>query len=736
MVKLLPMVRNLLCLMLMWAVASTARAEESKDVVIADFEGETYGDWQVTGEAFGSGPARGTLPNQMHVEGFEGKGLVNSFFHGDKTTGTLTSPEFTVERKFINFLIGGGKHETQTCINLLADGKVVRTATGPNGKPGGTERLDWQAWDVADLAGGKVRVQIVDMATGGWGHINVDQILQSDRKRGSQLVRRELLVATNYLLLPVKNGAAKRQLKFVVDGQTVREFEIELAATGADFTVFSDVRAFRGKTLAVEALLPFDSAALEGIAPSNELPASPPSAEAHRPRFHFTSRRGWLNDPNGLVHYQGEWHLFYQHNPFGWNWGNMHWGHAVSKDLLRWEELPTAIYPKQCGDWAFSGSAVVDAKNMSGFKTGADDVLVAAYTSTGRGECIAFSNDRGRTWTDYERNPVVKHTGRDPKLIWHEPTQRWVMAVYDEHSQDKRAIAFYTSPNLKDWTFASRIDGFYECPDIFPLAVTDPPHIGPHSPPGKAPASVTASIEKWVLYAADGKYLIGNFDGKEFHPDGEKQQVWFGNFYAAQTFSDAPENRRVQIGWANGVTFPGQPFNQQMTIPVELTLHPTREGMRLFAWPVKELDSFGKNREIAVRQSVDQLFLKLGEPTAISAPDTKLDLFDFTSELELNGATLVTFTVCGTPLVYDANAHTLTCKHVKAPVDPIDGRIKLRVIGDRGSLEVFANGGQVAMSIGYTPSETDRAITASSEGNHALLRLPVIVDFGGLNTER
>lgn len=144
--------RNLLVAASLIVLSSSLFADEP-DLVIADFEGEAYGEWKVTGDAFGPGPARGTLPNQMAVEGFEGKGLVNSFFKGDASTGTLTSPEFTVERKFINFLIGGGKHENETCINLLIDGKVVRTTSGPNDKSGGTERLDWQAWDVADLKG-------------------------------------------------------------------------------------------------------------------------------------------------------------------------------------------------------------------------------------------------------------------------------------------------------------------------------------------------------------------------------------------------------------------------------------------------------------------------------------------------------------------------------------------------------------------------------------------------------
>jgi len=152
----------------------TAAAQE--DLLIADFEGTDYGDWKVAGEAFGLGPAHGTLEDQMKVTGFEGKGLVNSFYQGDKTTGTLTSPPFEIERKFINFLIGGGKYPGQTCMNLLVDGKVVRTATGPNDQSGGSEELDRHGWDVSELLGKKAQIQIVDQRSGGWGHINVDHI--------------------------------------------------------------------------------------------------------------------------------------------------------------------------------------------------------------------------------------------------------------------------------------------------------------------------------------------------------------------------------------------------------------------------------------------------------------------------------------------------------------------------------------------------------------------------------
>ena len=161
----------------------------------------------------------------------------------------------------------------------------------------------------------------------------------------------------------------------------------------------------------MKTVLPADSKALDC---PEDWPMTMPDAEKlyrekHRPLFHFTSRFGWLNDPNGLVYHDGEWHLFYQHNPFGVNWGNMHWGHAVSPDLVHWKELGIGLYPKRYGDWAFSGSAVVDKGNTSGWGTKEKPPLVLAYTSTGRGECIAYSTDKGRTWTEYDQNPVVKH---------------------------------------------------------------------------------------------------------------------------------------------------------------------------------------------------------------------------------------------------------------------------------------------------------------------------------------
>jgi fructan beta-fructosidase len=676
-------------IMLFIVLPVVVSAADRPDILIADFEGDNYGEWKTTGTAFGDKPARGTLPNQMPVSGFLGKGLVNSYLGGDAATGTLTSPEFTIERKFISFLIGGGKYEGKTCINLLVAGKVIRTATGPNDKPGGSEQLDWHSWDVSDQAGKKATIQIVDRETGGWGHINVDHIVQSDRKKAAETLSREIAIDKAYLHLPVKNGAPKRRVKIEVDGKTVREFEIELAEEKPDFLVFADVSAFRGKTLKASAILMSDSKALEGFVASDDLPAkSELYTEKLRPLFHFTSRRGWLNDPNGLVFDGKDWHLFYQHNPFGKEWGNMHWGHATSPDLVHWTEIGEALYPKSLGDMAFSGSAVIDKDNTSDWGTKDSPPMVVAFTSTGRGECIAYSTDKGRTWTEYEKNPVVKHTGRDPKLVWHAPTKKWVMAVYDE-TGGKKQVVFHTSPDLKSWTKQSAIDDFYECPDLFEMPVVG-----------------EKGEKRWILYAADGKYLVGTFDGKMFTKESGKHQLWHGNFYAAQTFDNAPNGRRVQIGWANGVTFPGMPFNQQMTVPVELTLRKTADGLRVFANPVEELAALRESSQADPSTTLD-------EPKTLS---TDADAFEVAFQFGIGTAKSVQLRVRGLSVDYNVAKQSLTCGKLTAPLKPMEGKIDLRILVDRGSVEVFANKGEVAMSSAHIASKPDRDVTATGNG--------------------
>jgi fructan beta-fructosidase len=651
----------------------SAPASDRQDVIIADFEGDTYGGWTAEGEAFGNAPAHGTLPGQMAVTGFLGRGLVNSFVKGDGSTGTLTSPPFPIERPYLNFLIGGGQHAGATCIDLMVEGKVVRTATGPNDRPGGTEQLDWSAWDVRDLMGQPAVLRIVDRQTGGWGHITIDQLVQSDRRMGAQPARREIVASSRYLHLPVRQDAPTRRLRVISDMRIVREFDIKLAGSQPQFEVFLDLQPFQGQTLVLETQLPTESKALELIKLAADVPDTGRLCrEARRPQFHFTSRRGWLNDPNGLLWFVGEYHLFYQHNPYGWEWGNMHWGHAVSRDLVHWTELPIALYPKQYGDWCFSGSGVVDRHNTSGFGSAGAPPLVAAFTSTGRGECIIFSNDRGRTWGEYEGNPVVRHVGRDPRLLWHEPTKRWVMAVYDE-TGGARSIVFHSSPDLKEWSYESRIDGFFECPELVEL-----------------PVQGNAGRRLWVLYAADGEYRLGTFDGHRFTPETGKIRLWHGNFYASQTFSDTPDGRRIQIGWGNGIAFPSSPFNQQMTLPCELTLRTTTEGVRLFARPVAELASL-RGKEHAF----DDLTVERGEQ-ALAGPVG--NLLEINAQAEVGDQGAFTFNVRGTPVGYDVVKRVLSCGDVSAPLARHGSTIRLRILLDRGSIEVFGNDGRVAIS--------------------------------------
>ena len=678
----------------------TSSAKSADDLLIADFEGETYGEWKVEGEAFGPGPALGTLPGQMPVSGFEGQRLVNTFFQGDKTVGKLTSPEFSIERPWINFLIGGGQHQDQLVIKLMVNGEAVRTSSGPNSAAGGSEALDWDSWDVSKFVGQKAKIEIIDQATGGWGHLNVDQIIQSDKRRSHVAAVRTIAIEKRYLHLPVKNGAPKRKMSFKIGDRTVREFEIEYSEGAHDYLTLADVTAFAGQELTVQVdRLPGGPEALNAIHASDKKPAaSQIYHEKLRPQFHFTSQRGWLNDPNGLVYANGKYHLFYQHNPYGWGWGNMHWGHAVSSDLLHWEELPESVYPAKFGDWAFSGSAVVDPLNTTGLgeKKEGVETIIAAFTSTGRGECILSSQDNGLTWTELPENPVVKHQGRDPRLLWHAPTKNWVMALYDEH-EGKQWITFHTSPDMRKWEFASRIEGYFECPDLFE-------------------AKVEGTEEtRWVLYGADGKYATGQFDGKVFTPDGAKRQLWYGNFYAAQTYSNDPKGRIVQIGWGQGIEFRGMPFNQQMVIPVELTLHKSGDRIEMRAAPVSELKELRGivNSHVSLSTTNGQ--------TSESVFDN-FEGYRWSFSVKFDGAQEARIQLGTLPIQIDVAKSTLSCRDVTIPVRIENGEIQFEALTDRGSVELFLNGGAAAVSIGADLSNRAQLIKLSGGAGTVTLK--------------
>ena len=428
--------------------------------------------------------------------------------------------------------------------------------------------------------------------------------------------------------------------------------------------------------------------------------------ESLRPQFHFTPRRGWNNDPNGLVYYRprarqsvgdlgGEYHLFFQHNPFGVKWGNMHWGHAVSTDLVHWTELSEALYPRSLDDMAFSGGGTVDSRNTGNFKTGPEDPIVITFTSTGRGECLAYSNDCGRSFREYDGNPVIEHRGRDPRPLWYEPEKKWIAVVYDE-TDDKPGYAFYDSKNLKTWTRRSVVPGFYECPDLFQL-----------------PLDGDRFRKKWILYGAERReengetrvsrssYQIGTFDGTTFHPETPILTGHRGpRFYAAQTFSNVPDGRHILMGWLNGAVYPDMPFSQGMTVPLELSLKTTPDGPRLFFTPVRELETLRVDSETVANadEKAANRMLEAGNA----------ELLDLELALDTPEKGNVKLHVRGVTIIYDAGAGTLTCGETAAPVTPVDGRLDLRLLVDRGVLELYADHGRVAFAAaGHAPNGVD-----------------------------
>ena len=641
------------------------------DILVADFEGTDYGSWTTTGTAFGTGPARGAHQGQMAVIGYRGHGLVNSYLGGDQSTGTLTSSEFKIERPYIKFLLGGGKNLETTYMALLIDGNPVRTATGPNARPGGSEALRPDGWDVREFVGKTAKIQIVDQATGGWGHINVDHIVQTDRKPPmiQQNPSREVRIDRKYLLIPIKRGAPQRRLTLEFDGLKTSN-SVPIADAEADWWAFYDVSKFKGGKvkLGLDEQAE-DSKALTQIKTADSIPDL--YDEPYRPRYRFTSQSGWLNDPNGLAYFNGEWHMFFQHDPVAGMTEYKYWGHAVSKDLVHWRELPTALYADELGSM-WSGGAVVDHRNDSGFGEPGKPALLLFYTAAGvpSTQCLAYSTD-GRTFTKFKGNPILpEFTGynRDPKVEWHEPSRTWIMTLYVERN-GVHCIEFFRSTNLWEWHFLSRTEGFYECPDFFEMTVEG------------------TNEKKWVLSAANTNFMVGEFDGERFIPE---TPILTGNFgtgyYAPQTFSDAPDGRRIQVGWM-WTNPPESRFTQCMSIPMELKL--VREGntYRVTRHPIPELDAIAKFNDF------------LGETMDRDSSDPlsrfKADASVFKLKALAEPGAVWKLNVRGTDISFDADKREITVGDRKHTLN--SASVDLEVFVDRLGLEVFANGDYIPL---------------------------------------
>lgn len=584
------------------------------DLPISNFRGPSYGAWKVMGEAFKEGPASGDLLVKLEIGGVRDGAAISSEIDGDKPQGTLTSPPFRIERDYVSFLIGGGDYERYTCLDLIVDGKVVRSATGRR-----SDVLAPQSWDVRAWRGKEAHLEVIDRASGDWGHINVDRIVQTDRPERP----------------PVSPG--------------------------------------------------------------------PLYQEPLRPQFHFTARQftmdrlepkehqeGWINDLNGLIYYDGEWHLFAQ------RWASC-WLHAVSKDLIHWTELEPAFWEEGLRVGVQSGTCVIDYANTSGLSPDPKNPPMVAFWSRfdNVSQGISYSLDHGRTWVKYAGNPTFQRAERDPKVFWYpNPAEaekgHWVMMMYGDG-----AYHILASSDLLHWKDEHHpIPDSFECPDFFEL-----------------PLDGDKTRKKWVLIQGNGNYSIGTFDGKEFKEETKRFACDLGpNFYATQSWHNVEtgDGRRIQVAWMRGAFFPGMPFNQEISFPCELTLHSTPEGPRIHRQPIKELEMLhGKPTTFGERVLTD------GETMPLAA---KGDLYRLKAEVDISaGATLV-FLLRGESVALSAKDLTSGDAHGK-----VRDRVRtVEILLDRASIETYVNEGELSSTRYALPK--GEGLSLKADGGQVTIR--------------
>lgn len=503
-----------------------------------------------------------------------------------------------------------------------------------------------------------------------------------------------------FLQLPVKNGAPKRNLEIWKDGVKVRFFDMELAEGTPDWYAYLDISEWKGDSIELRVdKLAKNAQAFHPIRQSDlDSNAGKLYAESLRGQFHFSPKYGWTNDPNGLVYYKGQYHLFFQHNPYGRGWGNMTWGHAVSKDMIHWKEIGDAIHPDGYGPM-FSGSAVVDSANTSGLGKPGDPAMVMFFTgATCWCQGLAWTND-GVHFNKLDRAavPRINRDNRDPKVFWYAPGKHWVMLFWVEREGGVHTQQFLRSDNLKDWTPTSIVKGgtgddryLFECPDFFELPVDGNP-----------------ANKKWVLSAANTIYAIGRFDGQTFTPEAERLQGQFGrDYYAAQTINNEPTGRRIEIGWWRTHTDKGaMTFNQSMSIPQELKLVTTPEGIRMVRIPVKELETLRAKKLLTGARSLD-------EKAANPLQGVQEQLLEIQAIVEPGKSKELHFNLNGLDVLYDVAAQEISADGVKAKLPLVKGRLQLTIYVDRIGVEIFANNGLVFMPINKNLEGKELSVTA------------------------
>ena len=540
-----------------------------------------------------------------------------------------------------------------------------------------------------------------------------------------------------YLLLPVEEVMPDVRVSMIVNNKEVNVADVRLAVNRVDYFVPLDLSDYAGKNI----LLKFKLGSNDPIRGKlsavccKEMKLSDTfdtgNREKFRPTYHFSPLYGWMNDPNGMVYKDGEYHLFYQHNPYGSKWGNMHWGHAISKDLINWEHRPDAITPDALGT-IFSGSAVVDTDNTAGFGAGA---IVAIYTqnSDRQVQSIAYSTDNGRSFTKYENNPVLTSDARDfrdPKVFCHKETQRWIMllAVGQE-------MQIFSSSNLKDWAFESSFGegqgahgGVWECPDLFELPVDG------------------TNEKKWVLLCnlnpggpfggSATQYFVGTFNGKEFvneSPSKTKWMDWGKDHYATVTWSDAPDNRRIAIAWMSNWQYandvPTSQYRSPNSVPRDLSLFTVDGETYLQSAPSPELL---KLRDISKKRS----FKVNGTRTIKDMIAGNEGAYEIELTIENQYADVIGFRLYNdkgeeVDMQYDMKEKKFSMDRRKSgdvgfnenfpmltwtAIESGKDELKLRLFVDKSSVEAFGDGGRFVMTNQVFPSEPYTHIDFYSKG--------------------
>lgn len=485
-----------------------------------------------------------------------------------------------------------------------------------------------------------------------------------------------ITVEKKYLALPISDTACAKTVLISENGQLVDDITLRLDFISPKYRSYYPIGRFIGKTLTFEADPDVDLSALKNLQTDDPQPIR---QMPHRPTMHFTAPYGWINDPNGLFVYTSPvtgktlYHMFYQHNPYDYVWGNMHWGHAISEDLFTWQDMGIALFPDKDGTM-FSGSAIVDYDNKSGLQNGKESPILLFYTCAGGTsrlsagkrftQCMAYSPDGGMSFVKYENNPIIGHINagnRDPKVIWCEEAQKFVMALYI----DRNEYCLLTSDNLLQWNILQYIDlpGDGECPDFYPLCA--------------------GNERKWILSGASGMYLTMDYsDGLFVQCGGVKRLSYGTSAYAAQTFSYKDEAQRIQIAWNRNTDFGGDPICGSMGMPVGLTLAAENGEYYLQATPVCVPSALGHNIAAAC-----DIYIDANDPLKIPLDGGISYMFSLSADAASES---VEADILGMRITADIKAGKITAGNREMPLIPRDGQVDITVITDSGTMEIYS----------------------------------------------